>query len=287
MKKIKTFIRTFIKSLTSPSYYKDILSAKFSFSFKYLILLLLILNLVLGLRFAVNAFKLLPKIDPFLKQAKVVITNLYPEKLVVTIKNQKISTNMKEPYYIEFPKEIGSFGSYKYLLAIDTKGKVDDYVKYASLFLLTSENLVFPDDRGTYKIVPLAEKLASVPDGTKITRAEWNEVIKLVDPYLGKVPAIARTVLMVLAILLPFIITISSLIWKLIYLLVWGLPLWVLAKILKKKLSYGQTYQLSMHGLTLPILVSFTLSLLGLYLPFVYTLTFVVWMVIVLVEIKA
>jgi len=287
MKKIKTFARTFVKSLTSPNYYQDVLKAKSSFSFKYLILLLLIINLVLGVRFAVNAFKLLPKIDPFLKEAKVAITDLYPEKLIVTIKKQKITTNMKEPYFIGFPEKVGSFGPYKYLLTIDTKGKVDDYTKDASLFLLTSESLVVPDDNETYKVVPLSEKLAKIPEGTKFARAEWDEMIKLIDPYLVKVPGFARVILIVLAILLPFVMTVSSLVWKLVYLLVWALPLWILTKILKKKLSYGETYRLSMHGLTLPLLIGFALSLLGLYLPFIYTIVFVFWMVIVLVKIKA
>jgi hypothetical protein len=287
MNKLKTFSRTFVKSLTSPSYYKDILKAKPSFSFKYLIFLLLIINLVLGVRFAVSAFNLLPQIDPFLKEAKVVITDLYPEKLIVTIRKAKITTNVKEPYFIGFPEKVGTFGSYKYLLTIDTKGKVDDYVKDASLFLLTSENLVVPDENETYKVIPLSEELARVPDGTKFARAQWDEMIKLIDPYLAKVSGIAEAGLIVLSILLPFVMTASSLVWKLVYLLVWALPLWLLAKILKKKLSYGETYRLSMHGLTLPLLIGFGLTLLGLYLPFVYTIAFVVWMVIVLVKIKA
>src|SRR4030042_3550841 len=200
MKKIKTFARTFVKSLTSPNYYQDVLKTKTSFSFKYLIFLLLIINLVLGVRFAVNAFNLLPKIDPFLKEAKAVITDLYPEKLVVTIRKAKITTNMKEPYFIGFPEKVGSFGSYKYLLTIDTKGKVDDYTKDASLFLLTSENLVVPDDQGAgnYKVVPLSKELAKVPDGTKFARAEWNEILKLIDPYLVKVPGFARIILIIL-----------------------------------------------------------------------------------------
>lgn len=289
MNKLKTFVRTFSQSLTNPGYYKDILKAKFSFSLKYLILLLLIINLLGGIKFAVSAFKLFPQIEPFLGKARVVLSNLYPDKLVLTVKKQKITTNVKEPFNIEFPAETGTISPYQHLLTIDTKGKVDDYPKYESVLLLTADNLVTPDDKGegTYKIVPLGEKLAQVPEGTKIDKAFYEENLKRIDPYLGRVPKMIKGVLIASVILLPFVITFLSLVWKLIYLLALALIFWILVKILKKKLSYGEVYRLSLHGLTLPITFSFALSLLGISLPFVYSLVLIIWMVVVLVKIKA
>ena len=106
MNKLKTFYRTFAKSISSPKYYKDILKAKFSFSLKYLILLLFIVNLITTIKIGTFLYKYYPQIGPFIGEVKQTVVDFYPQELVLTVKKQKISTNVKEPYNIDFPEQL-------------------------------------------------------------------------------------------------------------------------------------------------------------------------------------
>lgn len=287
---LKTFGRTFVKSLTSPKYYRDILKAKCSFSLKYLVLLLFIVNVLMAIKIGTLVNKYYPQAAPFISEIKQIIIDFYPKELVLTIKKQKIITNVKEPYFIEFPKQLSKIiaGFYKHLIVIDTKGKVDDYKKYESLILVTADKLVTPDDRtkGNYQVVPLSDKLIEVPDGTKINKNLYGEAVGKVLPYFDRIARYIYALILIGIVLIPFVGTAFSLFGKLIYLLPAALLLWLLVKILKKKLNYGKIYCLGMHGLTLPIVVNFGLGLFNFHLPLLYSLIFFVWMIVVLVQIK-
>ncbi len=290
MNKLKIFFRTFVKSLTSPKYYRDVLKAKFSFSLKYLVLLLFLVNLIITVKIGIFVYKYYPKAAPFVAEVKQVVVDFYPKELILTIKKQKISTNVKEPYYIDFPKQIAEPVSkvYKHLIVIDTKGKVDDYSKYSSVILVTADKMVTPDDqnKGNYQIIPLADKLAEVPDGTKVDKKLYDVGIQKILPYFDRVAKWIYILVLAGLILLPFAATGFGLLGKLFYLLWTTVLLWLLVKILKKKLDYSEIYRLGIHGLTLPIVVNSGLILLGIHLPLIYSLIFFVWMVVVLIKIR-
>jgi hypothetical protein len=290
MNKLKTFIRTFVKSLASPKYYRDVLKAKWSFSLKYLIVLLFIVNILTAIKVGTLVNKYYPQAAPFINEVKQIIVDFYPKELVLTIKKQKITTNVKEPFYIEFPEQLSKIiaGYYKHLIVIDTKGKVDDYKKYESLLLVTADKLVTPDDRGqgNYQVVPLSDKLTEVPDGTKINKNLYDEAVGKILPYFDRIARYIYALILIGIVLIPFIGTAFGLFEKLIYLLPAAFLLWLLAKILKKKLSYGKVYCLGIHGLTLPIIVTLALSIFNFHIPLLYSLIFFVWMIVVLVQIK-
>jgi hypothetical protein len=290
MNKLKTFAITFVKSLTSPKYYRDVLKAKFSFSLKYLVFLLFIVNILTAIKIGALVNKYYPQAAPFISQAKQVVVDFYPKELVLTIKKQKITTNVKEPFYIEFPQQLSKIiaGYYKHLIVIDTKGKVDDYKKYESLLLVTADKLVTPDDRneGNYQVVPLSDKLTEVPDGTKVDKNLYDQSVKKILPYFDRIARYIYALILIGIVLIPFVGTAFSLMEKLIYLLPATLLLWLLVKFLKKKLNYGKIYCLGVHGLTLPIVVTLVLSIFGFHLPLLFSLIFFIWMTVVLVQIK-
>jgi hypothetical protein len=290
MNKLKTFARTFIKSITSPKYYRDILKAKCFFSIKYLIVLLFIINVLTAIKIGAFVNKYYPQAAPLINDAKQVIVNLYPKELILTIKKQKIITNVKEPYFIEFPQQLSKItaGIYKHLIAIDTKGKADDYKKYESVLLVTADKVVTPNDRGqgNYQVVPLSDKLTEVPDGTKINKNLYDEAVGKILPYFDRIARYIYALILIGIVLIPFVGTVFSLFGKLLYLLPAVLLLWLLVKILKKKLSYGKVYCMAMIGLTLPIVVNFVLGIFNFYVPLLYSLIFFVWMTVVLTQIK-
>src|SRR3989344_9222307 len=101
MKKItskpKIFAKTFWKSLTNPSYYKDILEAKKSFSFKYLFSLFFVTSLIVGITISVRMLRVVPQTPKFVETVKTFLVETYPKELKLTLKENKITTNVKEP----------------------------------------------------------------------------------------------------------------------------------------------------------------------------------------------
>lgn len=288
MSKLKTFFRTLRKSLTSFPYYKEILKAKFSFSFKYLYFLLYLINLVLGIWFAVAIVFLMPLVPNFLAQVKDVAYKSYPSELVVTIDNGKVKTNVKEPYFIDFPKEFRNVGGLENfrLVTIDTKAQVGDYPKYNTVVLVTGDSVVYPDSSsgsratGTYKVVPLSQA-GSAGQKMVIDKAGYDKVVTSLLPYLNYVKPLMWVGVFLSIFLLPFLGASMAMIGKLVYLLITSLIVLLVIKIMKKTYSYSQIYRISMHGLTLPILISFVLGLFGINIQFLYTIVFTIFMIMV------
>ena len=286
MEKLKIFWRTFVNSLTKPSYYKDILQAKFSFSLKYLAFLLFLISLVGALKFTFGLLDLKPKLPEFIDKAKIVVMNVYPDKLIITVKGGKISTNVKEPYFIEMPEEVRDLGLIsKNLVAIDTQGNVEDFEKYDSTILLTDEFAVLNDyqsGRPGYKVNPLKDYLKDVPDGVQMNKAVYQTFANQVLPYIDKLPQYLMGLSLILIILMPFLGALLTLSGYMLYLILPVFILWIISKLMKKGLAYGKVFQLSMHGLTLPILISALITLYGKSFPFLFSIIFFGFMIFVL-----
>lgn len=146
----------FIRSLLPFKHYTAILTGTESFR---AILAVLFLALVLTIKPAFFIFK---DVYPLVQNLESKIINLidevYPQELEIKIKNGVASTNVTEPYYISVRQEtLANLFSFKKgdpntqskvrLLAIDTKGKADEFDRYQSLALLTESSLVYYKDK--------------------------------------------------------------------------------------------------------------------------------------------
>ncbi len=272
MNKLKTFWRTFVKSF-HPSYYKDILKAKFSFSFKYLTFLLFVVSLVSVIVIAVGLFPLRSEIPGFIEKAKRVVTTAYPEKLVVGVKDHKLITNVKEPYFVDLPD------TSKHLISVDTKGKVEDYGKYNAFVLVTENYLVVPQDSNSYesyRVYPLVDYLKDVPNGVILNKEVYQNLASQALPYVEKLPTYFAVGLVILVVLGPILGTVLILVWYMFYLLIFSPILLLVAKIMKKDLSYSQIYRLGMHAITLPILIT-----TFVHFPLLFSLILLVFMIAV------
>lgn len=267
MSKILIFIRTFWKSLTNPSYYKDILSAKFSFSLKYLFSLLLITSLAFGIVTSIRIIKLIPQVPGFIDSTKKFLTEIYPKELKITLKDKKIKTNVKEPYYIDFPQNKNFTGAaFKHFVVIDTKGEVESYPKLESMFLLTSDALVTSSGGRSYETIPLTDFFAKAPDGTSIDQKGYEAILNGSIPYFSKIiPNILKIVVMVMIVVYPVFRAAAGLLVEMTLLLPISFVLFLFAKLAKRSISYAKSYQFSMHGLTIPILLSFLFGFYSFY----------------------
>jgi len=265
--KVKTFFRTFWRSLTEPAYYQDVFRAKFSFSFKYLTSLFFLTSLVTGLGLGLRLVRLIPQTPNFVQTAKKAIVTTYPAELILTLKDGKIFSNVDEPYFIELPTQAGvPTSGLKHFLEVDTQGGVADFTKLESAFVLTADSIVAADSAGSYKVMPLNEVLKKVPNGTSLTKTSIEALLTGAEPYLVKVlPKILLALTLAAVFVYPPLRTGWYLVGSLIVLAPFSLVLFILAKLVKRQITFVKVYQLTMHGLTIPVLVAFVFSGFAFY----------------------
>lgn len=269
MNKLKQFSRVFTKSISSISYYKDIAQAKFDFSLKYLYFLLLILAFLQGVVSAIKLSYLIPKIPQFIQDAKYQVLNFYPKELVLTVKDQKISSNVKEPY------NIGDW------VVIDTKVTLQDLAKYQNKAVLGESFVVVPDSQsGGNRTISLTDYLKNVPSGTQFTQKSYLDLANKLLPYLNYLPTIAYCLIVITLVILPFILAGIMLLGRMFVLVFSTLALLILAAIMKRDLNYGKIYHLSLHALTIPIVLSFASGYFAIpYLGLINSIIFLTYMI--------
>ncbi|OGK52363.1 hypothetical protein A2966_01695 [Candidatus Roizmanbacteria bacterium RIFCSPLOWO2_01_FULL_41_22] len=285
--KLKTFAYIFKKSLTDIYYYPDIIKTSVKFSLKYFYLFLFFILFVQSALFVVNLAVNLPKIPQFVSQIKERAKGLYPKELIITIKNGNLRTNVKEPYYIDLPEltQNNVPDQFEHLVAFDTKGRVDDFKKYHTLFLVTRNAVVYPDRQqqsmSTYRVSYFDEVKNFILDQTL-----YQNFINKLLPYLDYLQPLLVVFAVVGIFIFPVLGASFVMTGHLIYLLIMSVLLWLIAKVFKNHLSYKKVFQLSIHGLTLPIVVVFLLGLFTVTISgLIYTSGFLLWMVIILSKI--
>lgn len=268
MRKVKTFARIFWRSLTEPAYYQDILSAKFSFSLKYLFSLLFIISLILAIGVSVRVAKFIPQVPAFLQTGRAFLMETYPQELKLTLKDKKITTNVKEPYFIDLTDDKKkAIAPLKHLLVIETKGQVEDFKNLESLFFLTGDSLIVPGgEDGSYKVISLTETFGKIPDGFTLTKTGLEMILNQVSPYLLKVaPRVLIAISIAIVIIYAPLSAGFSFLVRLILLLPISLILFLGTKIAKRKITFSKVYQLSLQGITIPVVLSFVFGFSGFY----------------------
>ncbi len=293
MRKVKIFTRTFWNSLTKPSYYQDIKEAKFSFSFKYLLSLFLLVSFIVGVSFSARVLGFVPQTPKFVENTKSFLVETYPQRLKLTLKEGKITTNVKEPYFIDLAEDKkAAIEPFAHLIAISTKGKAEDIKSLDSLFLITSDNLVVSEGTasGSYRVVSLNNVLSKIPNGVSMDKTLFVSILDKFTPYVLEVlPRIIVGVSLLILIFYPLLRGTFGFIFQTIFLLPAALVLFVGAKIAKRKLSFKKMYQMSLHGATIPVTLSFIFGFSGLYpyISIVSWLAFFVFMFVVISKLNS
>jgi hypothetical protein len=287
--KPKIFARTFWNSLTKPSYYKDIKDAKFSFSFKYLLFLFLAISFIIGLSLSVRILGFTSQTPKIVESIKGFLVETYPKELKLTLKENKITTNVKEPYFIDLKEgNKAAIEPFKHFIAISTKGNSEDVKKLDSLFLVTSDNLVVSEGTasGSYRVISLATTLSKIPNGISMDKTLFTSILDMFTPYVLRVlPRIIIGIAILILIFYPLFRGTFGFIFEAIFLLPAALVLFIGAKILKKNLSFAKTYQMSLHGATIPVTLSFVFGFSGLY-PYVSIASWIAFFVFMFITVS-
>ena len=239
------FFKTIKNSIYSPSFYQQIPTRSFKSSFGYFLLLVLILT-------AIKSLTLIgPLISELPNQLQTVIketVNCYPKDLEIKITNGQISTNVKEPYFID------SCGTEpetnQPLLVIDTqtpfsKTQLDQYKVTA---WLTKDSIIYKKS----DLETRSYSLTEIKD-FKLNKTFIDSLSNMIAPWLKFVgPAF---------MFVAFIGIYLSYDFKLIYLLILAIVIWLIATIFKRDISYGQSYKLGLYAITLGLIVELLASL--------------------------
>lgn len=242
------FLKTIQNSIYSPQFYSQVLKKSFKQGISYFLLLILLLTTI----------RLITLIPTFMFEAPrairdfaASIINCYPKELEISITNGKISTNAQEPYIIP-PCEglYNTLDNTKDVLVIDTKNpfSLAKFEEYKTVVWITETSVVYKKNDFETR----SYSFSQIKD-FKLNEKLLNSLYDQFSPYLKFVGP--------LLLLLALIGIILSYNFRLVYLLFIALIVWLASKILKKELSYKQSYIAGLYAITLGLLVELIINL--------------------------
>lgn len=245
----------FINSLIpNNKFYKTILKKKFIQSFLYFFLFLFILNLLMFIVFVIKINNRL-NVNTF-KQSLNQLDKL-PKNLIININNKHLSTNQDKPVLI--------WTNNKNLLGVIDETSSNEKINiYNSRFLLTSTSLV---------IKQMTKEFINIPYSNTNIKITKDNIIKVKSAILNITPYIIGLISFYFIILNPiFLLMFLS-----IFLLFISFVAFFIYKSKIKKITFLKTFQVSLHAITLPVLIySLLITFDNLFLfilnPFIFLL---------------
>lgn len=238
------FVKTIQDSIYSPAVYSVLTKKSFKKSLGYFLLLILFLTII----------KVVTLINPLLIEAPIAlqgftqsIIDCYPDDLEVKVDRGQVSTNTSQPYFIPICEGLNQSQN---LAVIDTRTPYSSsqFDKYQTQVWVTKDAIVFKKD----KYETSSYSLTEIKD-FKLNRQLLNSYQKTISPYLKFIGPIL--------LLLSFVGIFLSYNFRLIYLLLLSSIIWLLGKVFKQTLAYGQAYKIGLHAITLGLIVELFFSL--------------------------
>ncbi|MDP2624575.1 MAG: DUF1189 family protein [Candidatus Peregrinibacteria bacterium] len=240
------FFAAMPKSVYSPEFYSMIPGRSFWKAFWYFV----------GVTFLISILFILTFTAPLLSNKAAItdgvdkILEIYPEELVFTIEDGKASVNVAEPYIItlpEFTEETGSVENFPVnLVVIDTQTpfSVEQMREYETLLWITSDSLISMDGQDSVTVNTLSE----FPNVT-IDK-------ELVDTSLLAGWDAIKRMLPVILIFMAVVMMVVFVVGRLFYVLILSVLILILTQIMGiEDLSFGGTYKIGLHAITLAMLV--------------------------------
>jgi len=242
------FLKTIRNSIYSPDFYASIPQKKLGSAIGYFFLLILFVTAIQSI-FPVWSFLTVgqTEIKKFVNEVK----NIYPSALVIKIQKGKVSTNAQEPYFIHLPGNKNKSAADNFnLVVIDTKTpfSVNQFNQYRTFAWIT-EDSVFTKSDNQIK----ANDLSKTSNVT-IDKVLVSSLINRFSPWVNLITPLA-----IIGILLGIYLLH---VFRLVYLFFLAALIWILTKLLKKPLSYGNSYKTGLYAMTLGL---FAEALLGFF----------------------
>lgn len=255
-------------SIYGPKFYPALLKQKTSFSLKYFFGFVAALAFVTTLvAFLLTGSSMTPSaLAPSLQKYEAI----FPDNLVITIKDGEASANVPMPYFIDAPDDSflrdneinGGNEPPSHLIAIDTtqEASLGLFKQYDSYMLLSKDSFITYNNNGQLRIIPLE----SASD-TTLDKAFVSKVISKIKSFLPLV--------IPFFFLFVFFIVYCFLAFEAIYMFFGALFVWAALRIMKVPTGYWKSYQIGLHAMTLPLILSIPLLRFSeLKFPFWFTI---------------
>lgn len=263
------FFKSIPASVYSPSFYAGIAGRSFWKGFWYFMGVSFFVLLVWALLFV---------LAPYLKHKEAIhstvdsIVHFYPEELVLTIQDGKLSSNVEEPYSFKLTDLISTEtwnANFKEgfeegisegmpasvdvedlsLVVIDTQTpySLEQFYQHKTLIWITSDVVYVMAENNKIEAMPLAEAPNMV-----INKALVDETM---ETALQGVQSALPTVIF-FCFILAFL---GMVVFRMVYLLFYALVLFVTCRLMKLPYDFGASYKMGFYAITLP---SFLMPLL-------------------------
>ncbi len=244
------FLRMVAHSIWSPRLYAEITTVPFGRALRYFCALALVLVGIRLVPFIVGGIALLPLVTTGL-------ADLYPPDLELRVTRGVVTTNVSEPYFIAMPDYVALVDGPRNIAVIDTRtppsrGQLDEYQAAAWIH---SDAVYLRDDlTGELVPVPIDEDTDLVLD-----RQTFDGFVADAQPWilaLGGLGLIGALVALYIGFML-----------RLLYLLAAALLIFGLARMLRYRSSYADSYKAGLFAMTAAFLVDLAVDVAGLVTP--------------------
>lgn len=253
---ITHFFKKIYRATTDKQFYQEATHDTFWQRVRYLFVLLWITGVISTVYMGISAWKWIhAEMPTVFTEISYELDHLYPTDLKVAIEKGVLKTNQEKPvtFTPRFLKNETSDEGYMYALVLDPKGTVTiDTCKCMALVSATGVS-VHTDKKVEYRTFEQMGIKSDKP--VTLDKAGYDSLKKQVTPYLSNGMTYLEKLIYIvsglLVLVIPVILTAS---W-LMTLIFWSLFGWITSKIIKRPITYGETYLLSMYLITPLILI--------------------------------
>ncbi|MGD9129541.1 MAG: DUF1189 family protein [Candidatus Woesebacteria bacterium] len=237
---IKTFLRTLIKTFTTPEYYLEIIKKPISFSFIFFLLSFFIFGIISAIKF--NYF-ILPKLENHLITTQEEIIQHYPSELIINWDGDKLSINQDEDLDIDYPsfvnKEILTLAPQLASISKKELAETDIENLDQNFLLIFSSDYLFLNQDNKWQSIEL-KTLPLFQEKFQIRQDNLPEILSQIQSSLEKIFSMLKKFSY---LLIPSILIISR-IWIIVldcfFIFIFG-------KIVGLKLAYKKIFQWGLH----------------------------------------
>lgn len=270
--RIKAALHVYTKSLVSVKYYREIISTDLRFSLKYYVVLAVLFTLVNSL---FSTIQVLPKLQKGIDDALEYALDLYEDDLVITINDGILSVNKDGPYIVPFVGVAGATVA-KNLIVFDSEAGLDDLKDtYETLLLVNGTNILM---QGPSKVEVFPIK--DFPNA-EITKDSFVSLVTQIRSFTKFVPYVVG-VAFVLSMLFYYLV------FRLIYLVVVAVLLWVVGSLRGLSLDFSKYYKVALHTMSLPLTVGLLNSVFmsSFYFPYWFFLLNAIFGILVVMSLE-
>jgi hypothetical protein len=256
-KRLRAFAYVYYKSLTSFSYYRDVIKTGFKFSVKYFLLLTLAVSLISAIKTIVTV---VPEMNKGLERIANGAKSFYPDDLVFTIKNGEWSVNRSEPFIVALPQSDDtqqSSDSPKNLIVFYNSGTIEDLKNLDTMVLVNKVNVLYRDEEG-FQGYPIKD----LPD-SRFDKTEFNKLSTAFVSVIRALPVLFIIMAFVFILLFNLINYSLNFLWV-------GLLVMLASLILGLKFDYKTSVKIAVHSATLAITLDVLAGVIGYDIPVMF-----------------